>query len=892
MRKITLVALLALLIAAAAGGGLYLGVLRPLLLVSDTVPRAEQALATADAVLLAGINVKQAAFLERWYIGAPPASAPTAGAAHSGDPSLLDHLQAAHVDPRRDVDYVLAALYPTATGDVGRALALTGRFDPAAVNAYLADTLHGKRLAAAKPDSYEITLTDPTSCQPTGTWVVTADASWILIADAASHEAVLARLTSAAERSDGELDWWRPLARADLLSIGVRDPSRLAGATPTPMLKSAAQEIAVKAEAFQRIYLGFGMTPVPPEGRLRLVIDAKDEARAAAQIATWQRAVADSRERWASAMPSVVALYDSLAIRSEGARNTVEVIVGRAAVANVQHIAGEVLAGVLGGFGVNPTLPAIGSDAERIETNPAKFEAAVDAAQLAPYDPAAPFAEKVDRAAGPFGVRLEEIKQDAAAADGLDFVIAGFANGVPNLAANAERARLFVDSVKSTSGQELLKVEACGRDRNGEPAKFTESSAPRLRASKTLHLIAGAEQRSVQRIDGHVELRLPTRTETIRIAHPAAGTVIEKYGVAVKVTKLAGGSVSYDVTGERDRLLLLRALNAKGQPLDRSMMMSGDFLFGDGSTAQSEYHGAIDALDVVLAADEQTLTYPFTLTDFALTEEGRSSARDEAAEFQPYDEKALRRDYATPRRGHDDVWKTLPPPEKPQPRLGVAQLEPFELSFDKALSFYALKLDFGVRGPAAATFFRRFNVGQMRLTQIALKDGSVLTPPAGQDAGNAFAPKWSAPLRFMSTPKQGVLGTTIDLLIDSKAKPEELRAVAGALDLQFPQKIETLGLDDLSVGQSARWQDVTISVVARSRQGVSFQVSKDANRVVYIRLLNAQGEPLAFFGPQITTLPDGGARFQLSPLNQPARAQIVLASEIESRSLPFSFALP
>ena len=70
MRKTILIALVAAIVAA--GGGLYLAVLRPLRAVSDTVPLAEQALATPDAELLAGINVKQAAFLERWLIGAPP----------------------------------------------------------------------------------------------------------------------------------------------------------------------------------------------------------------------------------------------------------------------------------------------------------------------------------------------------------------------------------------------------------------------------------------------------------------------------------------------------------------------------------------------------------------------------------------------------------------------------------------------------------------------------------------------------------------------------------------------------------------------------------------------------------------------------------------------------
>ena len=65
------------------------------------------------------------------------------------------------------------------------------------------------------------------------------------------------------------------------------------------------------------------------------------------------------------------------------------------------------------------------------------------------------------------------------------------------------------------------------------------------------------------------------------IAHRPAGD--GEIGVALKITKLAGGSVSYEVTGARDRLLLLRALNAKGQPLDRWMAMSADFMFGEGS---------------------------------------------------------------------------------------------------------------------------------------------------------------------------------------------------------------------------------------------------------------------------------------------------------------------
>jgi hypothetical protein len=894
MRKSILIAILAAIVAA--GGGVYLAVLRPLSAVSDTVPLAEQALATPEAVVLAGINVKQAAFLERWLIGAPPGGAARSTvAAPLGERSLIDHLQAARVDPRRDIDYVLAALYPAAAALPGRAIALAGRFDPTVINAYLAQTLHGKRLAGVEPESYEVTLTDPASCQPTGSWLVTVAPGWILIADRASHAALLSRLLHPAERADGGLDWWRPLARADVLSIGIRNPAGLEGATPTPMLKAAAQGIAVKADAFEHVYLGFRIKAVPLAGEARLVIDAKDEARAFEQITGWQRAISQSRARWAEALPSLAALYDSVAIRSEGARNTVEVTVDRGTIANVRHVATEAMSAVLGGFGADVKTQPISAQPERIDRNPAKFEAATTPAQLMPYDQSAMFAEKVDKVEGPFGVRLDEIRQGAAADAGLELVIAAFAGGIPNITGDGARTRLFIDSVKAQGGQELLQHQECGRHRNSEAADFTSASAPRLQATKTVQLVAGADARAIERIDGHVALRWPTRTETIRLAHPAPNTLIEKDGVALRITKVAGGSVGYEVTGERDRLLALRALNAAGQPLDRTMMVASDFLFGDGRTVQADYAGSVDAVEVVLAAEEHELTYRFALSDLSLTGDTHPAMQDEAPEFQPYGEPALRHDFATPAKGHRETWRTLPPLEKPQPHLAMAQLEPFELSLDKAQSFFALKLDFGVRGPDAPDFRRRFNFGELRLTRVELKDGTVLTPPAagdGEAKATAWQPKWSAPVRFMLTPKQGVLSTSADLMIGSKAKPEELRSLSGSLDVRLPLKIEALRLDDLSVGQSAERQDITVAVAARTRRSLTFQVNQGGDRVVYIRLFNAQGETVAFMGPQITDRPDGSTRFELSPLNPPARAEIVLASEIESRSLPFAFTLP
>lgn len=881
MRKIAL-ALLTGVVALSAG--LYLVVWRPLFALPETLPRVEQALATPDLLLLVGVNAKQAVFLERWFMDTPAASPPSAPPAVA-DRGLLDHLRGARVDPRRDLDYVLYAAYPSREPGVRQAVALIGRFDPAAIGKYLTDELHGKAIAGAEHPSYEVALTDTYSCKPAASWIVSTEPGWILIADPAAHAALAPRFLSQALHDTAETKWWHDLALADVAGVAIRRPEKLDPDASLPFAQISAPEL----DAFERAYLGLGISAVPPAGQLRLVLDAKDASRAADQVNALRQAVEESRGRWAAAMPAVARLYDGLSIRTEGARSMLEVTIDRSTVARLQDLGNELVSQIFGGLGVSVgTQPAGSASAEQIDKDASKFEASASLAALAPYDPSAQFAEKVDASAGPFGLRLDAIRLGSKPEDGLELVVAGFANGIPNLAADPARATLIVDSVTASAGQELLKREDCGRERNGKPAEFTSSLPPRLSATKTVHLIAGADARALQRIAGHIALRLPTKTDAVTITDPKAGAVVEKYGARVSISQVVGGNLSYQITGERDRVLLIRALNAKGQPLAHTMKMSGDLLFGSGLAGRTDFSGSIAALEIVLAAEEKSAEFPFALTNFSLAGEPRPLARDDTPEFQPYSRQALRQQYAS-----GAIWKPLPPPEKPQPRLAATQAEAFEIALEKAQRFYQVSFSMSVRGPDAPGFRRRFDLGQLQLTRVVLKDGSVLTPP-GPDAASAQPDRsvWAQPLRFMSSPKQGVLAASENFSVDSKAKPEDLQSLEGSLSLRFPITLDTLRLDELSVGQSVKSGDATVTVRARGRQSLTLETNQGPERVVYVRLLDAQGQVLMFSGPEISGLPDGGAQLELSPFNAPARAEIVIAREIETETLPFSLALP
>src|SRR3982074_585855 len=124
MKKALIGVLAAILLVAV---GFYAVVVRPLISPAAQTFAAEAALATPDLILLAAVNVRQAVFLEPWYLAAPAAATGAARAARPvAERTMLEHLATARVDMRRDVEHVLYGLYPTTERGVRHAAVIRG----------------------------------------------------------------------------------------------------------------------------------------------------------------------------------------------------------------------------------------------------------------------------------------------------------------------------------------------------------------------------------------------------------------------------------------------------------------------------------------------------------------------------------------------------------------------------------------------------------------------------------------------------------------------------------------------------------------------------------------------------------------------------------------------
>ena len=457
------------------------------------------------------------------------------------------------------------------TGPSRHAAILVGRFNPAAINAYLTRELAATPRPGPGPASFDVTRIDPATCQPGASW---GDGGPGVDRDGRPDlPAGRSRPPDGAPADTPErLGWWRGLAREDVAGVGIPGLERLESGVTQPFVKGGAKALAGEATAFGRVYLGLGVKTVPPQGVLRIVVDAKDAARGAEKIRAWEQTVNASRDRWKESMPSVAKLYDSIRVQTAGARSTIEFTVDRTLAANSQRVIDEVLAAAFGGLGIRVNPPSAEAPAERIDTEPVVFLPAVTLAALPAYDPQAQFAEEVDQIQGPFGVRLGELRLGVeppagspagSPAAGLEIVVEGFANEIPNVGASEDRVRLFVDSVKAAGGQELLRPEACGRERNNQPASFKSTGSKRLKATKAVRLVPGADPKALQSLTGRVQLRLPTRTEVVTLDHPLPAP--PPSGTA-RSSRSPGSPPAASPTRSRasGRLLLYRALTPRG----------------------------------------------------------------------------------------------------------------------------------------------------------------------------------------------------------------------------------------------------------------------------------------------------------------------------------------
>jgi hypothetical protein len=180
-----------------------------------------------------------------------------------------------------------------------------------------------------------------------------------------------------------------------------------------------------------------------------------------------------------------------------------------------------------------------------------------------------------------------------------------------------QRGEIHIEKVTDDAGQNILEIEACGRDRNDKPSPLetmphtqyensVAKSYTRLSSQKILKLAEGRTKEEAQKVQGLIQLRIPSMVQEI-ILPAKVGETYEDKNVTLTINQATYKDLTYTLTGQKDIILDVRPLNQNKQVIEaNSRSSSGDLI--------TQYvEGTPKFVKLIIATQEQTRTYPFKL---------------------------------------------------------------------------------------------------------------------------------------------------------------------------------------------------------------------------------------------------------------------------------------
>jgi hypothetical protein len=831
---------------------------------------AEEALATHALVALGSVSIAHAVRLEDAFLGAPD----TAGAAEQGllAGTPFARLQAAGIDPRRDLGHLVFAFYLDASEQPGYALAVLGHFDRAKVLAGLEDDYEVSHTPEIDPAVWRVSRQNVDTCEWSQPWSVYISDGLIVAADPVRLPALLARLTaqSPAQRN---LARWRDFRATQVGSLALFVPDQ-APQTGNPVMQRPVSQAHDALEAFNEVYFGMGLWPLPFRTRFEMMLAGEDAVAASAAVNGWQAALLDSKQQWGKQLPTVARLHEAVSVSEAQGALLMQASVDRAWFEEAAKLPQELLGLMFRGAGLHvaPSAEAAAAPQERLDENPARFLARISPEALPAYRAEPPFLPGADTVSGPFGIRLSAVELGDGEDAGLVLTVSAVHRGIPNLGKGKGRVQLYVESVTDAQGKELLRTETCGRERNPLPAAIDSPHfSNSVRGEKRVRLKAGVRQADIHRIHGRVELLLPVTTERLQLAALEQEQRIDRDGIRVVLNRTATDTLDYKVYGDPRRLLAVRGLNAGAQPLSGTSSLSSGFLFGEGQSKSQSYAGEVAAAELVLALSDAEQRFPFELSR-ARPRVTQSETTQAPVRVPTYSLAELQREF----KGAPSV------PEDATDSLAETGAGPFRITLNRLQSFFGLQAGFRVYAPVVPGLADSLAALALEVTAVENAAGENLIGEQAVREVLQLGEDWQDKTRLQGQ---------ASLHLETRAEVADIRTLKGRLHLQLPQAIRSVYIESMEVGTQAGAGGSAVTLQRVDDKGFSLDFGTRQPALLAVNAYNRKGEGLWVPHPSLQHR-DGRWLGRFDTHGSPARVELLLATVLEQQAFAFELTPP
>lgn len=822
---------------------------------------AERALAMPEMVALASVDIASLVAL---------APAPTA--ASDTEAVDLTPFRPFGVDLARDVEHMVGSLFAHADGSWGIAFILYGRFDPAALEAAIRE-----REGAVATDSVLsrervlfVHQRDPVTCDESAQWAIAPRADRVVVADAASIATVLQRLDDAPARVR-DLGEFHSFRAGRLGAAALFTPAVLPASLEHPLLRAIAEVSRDALAGFDGAY--FGASAALTSGLvLEGLLFGTDSAHAQARATQWLQG-RDVAAAWQRLAPVATELVTALSGEARSNGLSLEARLGKDWLASAARLPAELTR--LAFRSVSSQFPeAVDPAVDATQPRPLDYRSLFSIDQLPEFDPDQRGAGAADSVHGPFGIRVHSVTRSEAGP--LEVELEVLSPVIANTGAGAAGAELRLTSVRGPNGSSLAQTAECGPLRSDLAARLEVVFGDELlRATKRVRLQDGAELGQIEAIVGEVALRLPTRTESVRMERPSAGDTTTQAGALLELTAVTPSSIAYEVSGNTEALLHVRALNRRYEPLVRESTWSWSSIFRDVRSTTAHYSGQIAYVEAIFALESETLRYEFELASARPGTQGEELAT-QSVEFIEYTPEQYETEFG-PRMGV--------PFELDHPTRAFGTAGPFTIALDDVDRTPSLRPRFSVLAPDIPNLSYNLTGLELGLKRIQLRDGTVA------EANGASATDWSRLLAPRLHFGEDELSAVASVVTQFDREVDEIARLEGNLVLRLPRSVTTVDFPAVEPGASVTKNGARIVLESLMRDQVVLMIPRGIKKLVSVVARNEQGQELRISEPVLESTP-AGWRAQLHVHGQPHALSVSVAGEVVRYDYAFQLQLP
>jgi hypothetical protein len=623
---IAAVALLFIVVGSIGGYGWYWLYMT----VSPQLVKAEQVVADGNLVAVAYIDVEKAVVLGDHIFGEPD---PNALPVSDSKKKLLERLFSGPADFKHNLKQALFAIHVQPEGQtVASSMLLAGNFDAKAITSELSreydmTPLDGNRWKLVKktePVTNKPGATSSSPCKKEPSQQVSMvhkalplqlriSHQWMMLSDnPSSADKLWQRLESGADAAQDLARWhnYRQGQLAALMVFVPDDAARGISGIPGRMAQGAVRQIpdvtgmaAAAKVSIPSAGLGLNFSLFSN--------NAKWNSKTAAKI---RKRLDDMQANSKAVSPTLAKLFSRVSLKDTSEMVAVNVALDTDVLNDFDNIVQEGMGSLF-----TPTVSMGGKKGppeEKINEHPADYGFYAGLTKLPDLKPDQFKSSPPLFSDGTYAVDIKSISKEGKgylrlAAEAKVALLPG----KEFLAEDTERLSFVVNSVKSRDGEELMRDEHClprgevyGSLNHEAETNFNTMNDQAV-ITKNVRLKPGVMPEDIDTINGKVTFSAPTAVSRFPVALKA-GETVEHAGVRFYLSGVKESSVTYQVSGEHEKLLEVRALNKQGKPL-RSSWSMGD-LGGEGRITKS-FQGKIAGVEIYIADKTFSQEKPFVL---------------------------------------------------------------------------------------------------------------------------------------------------------------------------------------------------------------------------------------------------------------------------------------